>query len=122
MSTSAEKFLGRRSLEGVILDAGCHGAVVAPRGEGPMHHEPVDVGIRAAAAALARIDASTAVSVEFATRQHHVVARRWLAKLSDQVIAYADAVSFAIMEATRCTVFVGFDADFVIAGFTAWSG
>lgn len=78
------------------------------------------VGISAAAAAFERMEASSALSLQFATREHHDAARRWLAKLSDQVITYTDAVSFAVAKATRCDVVIGFDADFVVAGFIPW--
>lgn len=78
------------------------------------------VGIRAAALLLDRIEASAAVRVEFVTPAHHAAARRWLSKLSDQVITYTDATSFAVMEATRCTAVMSFDHDFVTAGFRLW--
>jgi predicted nucleic acid-binding protein len=78
------------------------------------------VGIRAAALLLDRIDASRLLTVEFATAAHHASARRWIAKLSDQVISYTDAVSFAVMEAARCTAAMSFDRDFVTAGFQLW--
>ena len=38
----------------------------------------------------------------------------------DQRITYADAVSFAVMQTTRCTAALAFDHDFVVAGFTLW--
>lgn len=78
------------------------------------------VGIRAASAALARMEASPAVSLQFTTRDHHEAARRWLTKLSDQTITYTDAVSFAVAHATSCDVVIGFDSDFVVAGFVPW--
>jgi predicted nucleic acid-binding protein len=78
------------------------------------------VGIRAAALLLDRIDASPLLAIEFVTAAHHAAARRWIAKLSDQVITYTDAVSFAVMEAARCTAVMSFDHDFVTAGFRLW--
>jgi len=78
------------------------------------------VGIQAAALVLDRIDASARLSIEFVTPAHHVAARRWLIKLSDQVITYTDAVSFAVMEAAPCTAVMTFDHDFVTAGFRLW--
>jgi predicted nucleic acid-binding protein len=77
-------------------------------------------GIRAAAATLARIEGSRRTTIEFATRAHHQAAQAWLTKLADQVITYTDAVSFALVKATRCDAVIAFDADFVVAGFTVW--
>lgn len=77
-------------------------------------------GIRPALVALERIDASPNVSVRFADAGLHREARAWLSKLSDQVITYTDACSFAAMQDARCTTALGFDEDFVIAGFTLW--
>ncbi|HZA13093.1 MAG TPA: PIN domain-containing protein [Myxococcaceae bacterium] len=79
-------------------------------------------GIRAAATALERIDASPSVTVKFADMSVHRQARAWLAKLGDQVITYTDAASFALMQANRCTVALSFDRDFAIAGYTLWNG
>ena len=78
------------------------------------------VGIRPAALLVDRIDASPLLTVEFVTAAEHAAARRWIAKLSDQVITYTDAVSFAVMEATHCTAVMSFDHDFVTAGFRLW--
>ena len=77
-------------------------------------------GVAPAAAALASIDATALVRVEWATASHHRAARGWLAKLSDQRITYTDAVSFAVMVAQRCRAAMTFDRDFVVAGFTPW--
>jgi predicted nucleic acid-binding protein len=79
------------------------------------------MGIRPAGAMLDRIEASRLVSLVHASADHHRVARRWLARLSDQPISYADAVSFAVMEAARCRVAMTFDRHFAIAGFRIWS-
>jgi predicted nucleic acid-binding protein len=78
-------------------------------------------GIRAAATALALIDGSQLVAVEHATAGHHQAALGWLRKLADQVITYTDAVSFAIVVATRCEAVIGFDRDFLVAGFRLWN-
>lgn len=78
-------------------------------------------GIRAAGGALGHIDASRILVIEFATAAHHAVALGWLRKLSDQVITYTDAVSFAVVVATRCEAVIGFDQDFVVAGFRLWN-
>jgi predicted nucleic acid-binding protein len=78
------------------------------------------IGIQPAALLLDRIDASSLLTIEFVTAAHHAAARRWLARLPDQVITYTDAVSFAVMEATGCTAVMSFDHDFVTAGFRLW--
>lgn len=79
-------------------------------------------GIKPAAAALDVIDRSPSVSVHFSTAPLHQEARRWLARLPDQVISYADATSFATMSARKCKVALSFDHDFVLAGFSLWEG
>jgi predicted nucleic acid-binding protein len=70
--------------------------------------------------ALERIDASPSVTVHFATNDDHVAGRRWLERLAPRAVTYTDAVSFAVMEATRCTHVLGFDEDFEAAGFDPW--
>jgi predicted nucleic acid-binding protein len=77
-------------------------------------------GIRAAAAALTRIEANPLVALEFVNGDHHRAARHWLERLADQPITYADAVSFAIMEAVHCRIALAFDHHFEVAGFTRW--
>jgi predicted nucleic acid-binding protein len=77
-------------------------------------------GPRAAAAMLARIEASTLLSVEFETPALHATALGWLDRLANHRISYTDAVSFAIMNASRCSMALGFDNDFVVAGFQLW--
>ena len=78
------------------------------------------VGIKASAAVLDAIDGSTHVRLVFPGGEHHKAARRWLEKLSDQEITYADATSFAVMQAENCPAAITFDRDFVIAGFEVW--
>ena len=78
------------------------------------------MGIRPAGLLLDRIAASPLLTLEFLTAAHHTAARGWLEKLSDQVITYTDATSFAVMEAARCTAVMSFDHDFVVAGFVRW--
>ena len=78
-------------------------------------------GIRAAARTLDRVEASRMVVIEYATARHHAAALAWLRKLDDQVVTYTDAVSFAVVEATRCQAVIGFDHDFVVAGFRLWN-
>ncbi|MCC6848211.1 MAG: PIN domain-containing protein [Deltaproteobacteria bacterium] len=77
-------------------------------------------GPRAAATALERIEASPIVRLVFPTAAHHASARAWLARLPDQRITYTDAVSFAVMEQAKCPVALGFDHDFLVAGFELW--
>lgn len=78
------------------------------------------IGIQPAAIFLDRLQASPLLVMEFVTAAQHKAARGWLAKLSDQVITYTDAVSFAVMESARCTAAMSFDHDFVTAGFRLW--
>jgi hypothetical protein len=78
-------------------------------------------GIEAAAVALARIDASALVRLQFATLAHHGAARAWLERFDDQKFSYTDAVSFAMMETSGSRVAMSFDHDFVVAGFQLWS-
>jgi predicted nucleic acid-binding protein len=78
------------------------------------------IGISPAALVIERMQASMLLTMEFVTATHHDRARQWLEKLSDQRITYTDAVSFAVMEAARCTAAMSFDHDFAVAGFQLW--
>jgi predicted nucleic acid-binding protein len=78
------------------------------------------VGVQAALRGLDRIDASPSVTMRFADVEDHRAARRWLERLAPRPITYTDAVSFAVMEATRCRHVLGFDEDFVAAGYSLW--
>jgi len=80
------------------------------------------VGVRAAARALDRIDASPSVNVHFPTAADHAAARGWLDRLAPRAITYTDTVSFAVMEAVTCHYVLGFDHDFAAAGFALWHG
>jgi predicted nucleic acid-binding protein len=80
------------------------------------------VGVQAALRGLDRIDASPSVTVHFAGVEDHRAARRWLERLAPRPITYTDAVSFAVMEATRCRHVLGFDQDFEVAGYRLWRG
>jgi predicted nucleic acid-binding protein len=80
------------------------------------------VGVQAALRGLDRIDASPSVTIHFANAEEHRAARRWLERLAPRPITYTDAVSFAVMEATRCRHVLGFDQDFVAAGYSLWQG
>lgn len=77
-------------------------------------------GIRPARVAIDKITGSPSVTVEYPDADAHGDARTWLDKLDDQTISLADAVSFAVMDATRCRVAFSFDRDFWIAGFELW--
>jgi uncharacterized protein len=77
-------------------------------------HEP-------ALRALDRIDASSSVTVHFATSADHSSARRWLERLAPRPVTYTDAVSFAVMGVARCTHVLAFDRDFAAAGFELWT-
>ena len=79
-------------------------------------------GLEPAVRALERIDASQSVTIHFSTSADHTAARRWLERLMPRPITYTDAVSFAVMEAHRCRYVLGFDQDFIAAGFTLWQG
>jgi predicted nucleic acid-binding protein len=78
------------------------------------------VGTQPARLALERVEASARLRIHFASREDHSAAREWLAKLSPRPVTYTDAVSFAVMEAARCSHVLGFDQDFEAAGFTRW--
>ena len=79
-------------------------------------------GIEPALRALERMDASPSVTLHCSTADDHAAARRWLERLMPRPITYTDAVSFAVMEANRCHDVLGFDEDFVAAGFALWRG
>lgn len=77
-------------------------------------------GAQAASKALDRIGASSSVTVHFATADDHTAALRWLERLGERPTTYTDAVSFSVMHASACTHVLGFDEDFVAAGFSFW--
>ncbi len=79
-------------------------------------------GVRPAARALDRFEASPLTLIEFATAEHHRAARAWLDRLADPPLSYTDAVSFAVMQATRCHAAMSFGRDFRRAGFALWRG
>jgi predicted nucleic acid-binding protein len=79
------------------------------------------VGVIAAALALDRIESSARVSIVFASGAHHVAARAWLAKFTDQRVTYAAAIGFAVIEDVRCIGFLSFDSDYLLAGFRPWA-
>lgn len=79
-------------------------------------------GAEAAFKALDRIGASASVTIHFATADDHPAAVRWLERFGSRPVTYTDAVSFAVMEATACSHVLGFDGDFIAAGFSPWRG
>ena len=79
-------------------------------------------GLEPASRILDRIGASPSTSVHFATARDHEEARGWLERLSPRAITYTDAVSFAVMAGAKCKHVLGFDEDFVAAGFELWCG
>ena len=82
----------------------------------------LDVEVFDAEGALDRFEASPLLTIVFAGEAHHRAARAWLERLADQSISYTDAVSFAVMDATRCGGVMSFDHDFLLAGFRLWFG
>ena len=74
-------------------------------------------GTKAAATALEKIEASPLVSIKFPDSTHHASAKAWMKKLQAHPISYADAVSFAAMEAAGCSQALTYDRHFDIAGF-----
>jgi len=78
-------------------------------------------GARPAAVALARVDESALVTVEFPGHAQHQAAREWLTRLANHPITYTDAVSFSVMETVGCRRVMTFDTDFSVAGFERWA-
>ena len=66
---------------------------------------------------LDRILRADEIAVVHAEPRHHDGALRFLERLSDQPLTYADAVSFAIMKTERCRIALTFDRHFRMAGF-----
>lgn len=77
-------------------------------------------GIRPAGAAIDHLCNSVEVEIQFTGPEHHERARKWINQLSDQVITYTDANSFAVMESRKLRDAMTFDRDFAIAGFSIW--
>jgi predicted nucleic acid-binding protein len=77
-------------------------------------------GHQAALRGLERITPSSGVTIHFATSGDHAAACDWLRRLGPRPVTYTDAVSFAVIEATKCTHVLGFDEDFAVAGFELW--
>lgn len=76
-------------------------------------------GVKAASAALSRIEASPLVRIEFADRRHHQSAKEWISRLQNHTISYTDAVSFAVMKDSECPEAFSYDHHFSLAGFTS---
>jgi predicted nucleic acid-binding protein len=79
-------------------------------------------GVDPAMKALDRIGASMSVTIHFAGAEDHTSALRWIERLRPLPATYTDAVSFAVMESGSCNHVLGFDNDFVAAGFYLWRG
>lgn len=77
-------------------------------------------GYAAALRALEIIDASSAITVHYASADDHRAAREWIERLAPRPVTYTDAVSFAVAQATKCTHVLSFDEDFAVAGFELW--
>jgi predicted nucleic acid-binding protein len=77
-------------------------------------------GVRAANAVVQRLDGIDRLTIRFPDRSDHEAARVWLDGFPDQRVTYADAVSFAVMKAERCTSAFTFDRHFSVAGFPLW--
>lgn len=79
-------------------------------------------GVAAALRLLDRVDASAVCQLATATAADHAAARAWLDRLSPHPVTYTDAISFAIMTRAGVRQALGFDQDFVLAGFELWKG
>jgi predicted nucleic acid-binding protein len=79
-------------------------------------------GLEAALRGLDRVESSPSVRLHFATARDHEEALRWLGRLAPRPVTCTDAVSFSVMTAAGCKHFLGFDGDFVAAGFQPWPG
>ena len=79
-------------------------------------------GVQAASTALDRVESSPALTLTFPTAEHHAAARAWLSRLGERHLSYTDAVSFAVLDASRCQAVLTFDQDFVVAGFRVLRG
>jgi len=80
------------------------------------------VGIQAGRAFLQGLGTSRHVEIAWTTEVEHAEALRWIARLADHPITYTDAVSFAAVQRRRCRTVLGFDHDFVLAGFELYTG
>jgi uncharacterized protein len=74
-------------------------------------------GIRAAAVALEKIEASPLVELQFTDSNHHQSALAWMRKMNGRPITYTDAASFAVMEAMGSGEALSYDHHFQAAGF-----
>ena len=77
-------------------------------------------GVQPARRFLELLDQSPSVTIHFPAADDHAAARRWLERLGPRPVTYTDAVSFAVMAATGCGHVLGFDQDYVAAGFALW--
>ena len=79
-------------------------------------------GIAPARAFLARVERSTLLTLAHPGPAEHVSALRWLDRLGDQRISYADALGFALMEARGLREVLTFDRHFALAGWRVLPG
>jgi predicted nucleic acid-binding protein len=77
-------------------------------------------GVQAASTAIDRLESSPALTLTFPSAGHHAAARTWLRRLAHRRLSYTDAVSFAVIDASRCRAVLTFDEDFAAAGFRVW--
>ena len=66
---------------------------------------------------LDRLEHSTQVRTVFVSERHEGEAVKWLRRHDERPYSYVDATSFAVMRAMHIRDVLGYDADFVAAGF-----
>ncbi len=77
-------------------------------------------GTHAARRFLALVSSAPLLTLCFPGDREHVRALAWLGRCTDQPISYTDAVSFAVMESSRCRAVLSYDRHFDLAGFPRW--
>lgn len=74
-------------------------------------------GFRSAVAFLDRLERTTALRLEFVSRDIEEEALRWLRQHDERENSFVDATSFALMRSLRIHEALAFDGDFAAAGF-----
>jgi uncharacterized protein len=74
-------------------------------------------GFRSAVAFLDRLERTTALRLEFVSRDIEEEALRWLRQHDEREYSFVDATSFALMRSLRIHEALAFDGDFAAAGF-----
>ena len=74
-------------------------------------------GFRSAVAFLDRLERTTALRLEFVSRDIEGEALRWLRQHDEREYSFVDATSFALMRSLRIHEALAFDGDFAAAGF-----